>query len=261
VPIDVKIYLVSVYLPALALGAVTGLRTMAAPTAVIAADGRLALDGTWLAWRIRVDALDSRHLRDRRASRSASDSPEPQDAVTTTRVLASRCKGPRSARALARWSAGIIAGVMAPSSERSGYALRVRLAQGLRTRPPAAFVERRCVNRRGTRRQRPAMRCVRRDRHRRRPGRSLPRRPPDGVRQWRLLALFGGTCQHRLHADETLVARTCRHLIRRGGLQRLRRRRARRHARVRRADGGEQRPPASALRGAGGCTVIQGHAR
>src|SRR4029453_15963919 len=51
-PIDVKIYLVSVYFLALVLGAVPGLGPMAAPTAVsIAARmGRLELDGTWLAW-------------------------------------------------------------------------------------------------------------------------------------------------------------------------------------------------------------------
>ena len=146
-PIDVKIYLVSVYLPALALGAVTGLRTMAAPTAVsIAARmGWLALDGTWLAWLgytwtpwiLGIFAI-AELIVDQLPTTPSRTTPM----QFTARVLAGSLAGAAIGATLGSLAGGIIAGVIgAVIGTLGGYALRVRLARAFGRDLPAAFIE------------------------------------------------------------------------------------------------------------------------
>ena len=137
----------SVYFLALVLGALTGLRTMTAPTAIsIAARmGWLDLDGTWLAWlgyawtpwilgigaiaKLIVDQLRRSPAARRRCSSSRACWP-------------GRWQGPPSAQARALMAGGIVAGVMgAVIGTLAGYALRMRLARAFGRDQPAALIE------------------------------------------------------------------------------------------------------------------------
>ena len=146
-PIDVKIYLVSVYILALVLGAVTGLRTMAAPTAVsIAARmGWLELDGTWLAWLgytwtpwiLGIFAI---------AELIADQLPTTPSRTTpmqfTARVLAGTLAGAAIGASNGSMLGGIVAGVIgAVIGTLAGYTLRMRLARAFGRDQPAAFIE------------------------------------------------------------------------------------------------------------------------
>ena len=137
----------SVYFLALVLGALTGLRTMTAPTAIsIAARmGWLDLDGTWLAWlgyawtpwilgifaiaELVVDQLPTTPSRT-----------TPMQFIA--RVLAGTLAGAAIGASQGSMAGGIVAGVIgAVIGTLAGYALRMRLAKAFGRDQPAAFIE------------------------------------------------------------------------------------------------------------------------
>jgi uncharacterized membrane protein len=138
---------VSVYLLALLLGVLTGLRTMAAPTAVsIAARlGWLDLSGTWLAWLgyawtpwiLGLFAIGEL-IADQLPSTPSRKAP----VGFTARVLAGMLAGGAIGAADGSMIVGVIAGVIgAIAGTFGGYAMRMRLAKAFGRDRPAAFIE------------------------------------------------------------------------------------------------------------------------
>jgi uncharacterized membrane protein len=137
----------SVYFLALALGAVTGLRTMTAPTAVsIAARmGWLDLNRTWLAWLgytwtpwiLGICAI-AELIVDQLPTTPSRTTPMPFIA----RVLAGPLAGAAIVASHGSLVGGIVAGVSgAVIGTLAGYALRERLAKAFGRDQPAAFIE------------------------------------------------------------------------------------------------------------------------
>jgi uncharacterized membrane protein len=138
---------VSIYFLALVLGALTGLRTMTAPTAIsIAARmGWLDLNGTWLAWLgygwtpwiLGICAIVEL-IVDQRPTTPSRTTPMPFIA----RVLAGTLAGAAIGASQGSMTGGIVAGVIgAVIGTLAGYALRMRLAKVFRRDRPAAFIE------------------------------------------------------------------------------------------------------------------------
>ncbi len=137
----------SVSLLALLLGVVTGLRTMAAPTAVSVAArmGWLDLSGTWLAWLgyawtpwiLGLFAI-AELILDQLPSTPSRKAP----VGFTARVLAGMLAGGAISAAEGSLIVGAVAGVMgAIVGTLGGYAMRVRLAKAFGRDRPAAFIE------------------------------------------------------------------------------------------------------------------------
>jgi uncharacterized membrane protein len=138
---------VSVYLLAVFLGVVTGMRTMAAPTAVsIAARlGAVDVSGTWFAWLgaavtpwiLGLFAIVELVL-DQHPSTPSRKAP----IGFTARILAGMLAGGAIAAAGGSMVGGAVAGAMgAVVGTLAGYALRVRLAKAFGRDRPAAFIE------------------------------------------------------------------------------------------------------------------------
>ncbi len=137
----------SVSLLALLLGVVTGLRTMAAPTAVSVAArmGWLDLSGTWLAWLgyawtpwiLGLFAI-AELILDQLPSTPSRKAP----VGFTARVLAGMLAGGAISAAEGSLIVGAVAGVIgAIVGTLGGYAMRVRLAKAFGHDRPAAFIE------------------------------------------------------------------------------------------------------------------------
>jgi uncharacterized membrane protein len=138
---------VIVYLFALLLGAITGLRTMAAPTAVSigARLGAVDVNGTWFAWLgytwtpwiLGLFAIVELFL-DQHPSTPSRKAP----IGFTARVLAGMLAGGALAAASGSVIGGIVAGAIgAIVGTLGGYAFRIRLAKAFGRDRPAAFVE------------------------------------------------------------------------------------------------------------------------
>jgi uncharacterized membrane protein len=138
---------VSIYFLALVLGALTGLRTMTAPTAIsIAARlGWLDLNGTWLAWLgyawtpwiLGILAIGEL-IVDQLPTTPSRTTPMPFIA----RVLAGMLAGAAIGASQDSMAGGIVAGgIGAVMGTLGGYALRMRLAQAFGRDQPAAFIE------------------------------------------------------------------------------------------------------------------------
>ena len=138
---------VSLYLLAFALGVVTGMRTMTAPTAVsIAAHvGAVSVTGTWFAWlgyawtpwilglfaivELILDQLPSTPSRKAPVGFGA-------------RLLAGMLAGGAICASTGSVPGGVIAGAIgAVAGTLGGYALRVRLAKAFGRDRPAALIE------------------------------------------------------------------------------------------------------------------------
>jgi uncharacterized membrane protein len=139
--------LVIVYLLAFLLGVMTGLRTMAAPTAVsIAARmGRLDLSGTWLAfmgsawtpWLLVLLAIGEL-IADQLPSTPSRKMPVGFGA----RIVAGLVSGAAIGAAYGSTAGGLVAGVVgAVIGTFAGHAFRARLARAFGRDRPAAFIE------------------------------------------------------------------------------------------------------------------------
>jgi uncharacterized membrane protein len=138
---------VSVYFLALVLGAVTGLRTMTAPTAVSVAArmGWLDLNGTWLAWLghtwtpwILGIAAIAELIVDQLPTTPSRTTPMP----FVARVLAGALAGAAIGADQGSVPGGLVAGVSgAVIGTLAGYTLRMRLARAFGRDQPAAFIE------------------------------------------------------------------------------------------------------------------------
>ena len=137
----------SIYFLALVLGALTGLRTMTAPTAIsIAARmGWLDLNGTWLAWLgyawtpwiLGIVAI-AELIVDQLPTTPSRTAPMPFIA----RVLAGTLAGAAIGASQGSMAGGIVAGVIgAVIGTLAGYALRMRLAMAFGRDQPAAVIE------------------------------------------------------------------------------------------------------------------------
>jgi uncharacterized membrane protein len=138
---------VSIYFLALVLGALTGLRTMTAPTAIsIAARmGWLDLNGTWLAWLgyawtpwiLGIGAI-AELIVDQLPTTPSRTAPM----LFIARVLAGALAGAAIGAGQGSMAGGIVAGVVgAVIGTLGGYALRMRLAKAFGRDQPAAFIE------------------------------------------------------------------------------------------------------------------------
>ena len=137
----------SVYLLALLIGVVAGLRTMTAPAAVAWATylGRLDLSGTWLAflgnvwarWILTALALVELVI-DQLPSTASRTVPVQFGARITTGALSGAAIG----AAGGSWVGGLVAGIVGSViGTLGGRAFRSRLAAAFRSDRPAAFVE------------------------------------------------------------------------------------------------------------------------
>jgi uncharacterized membrane protein len=138
---------VSLYLLALGLGAVTGMRTMAAPTAVSLAAriGVLNVTGTWFAWLgygwtpwiLGLFAI-AELILDQLPSTPSRKAPVGFGA----RLLAGMLAGGAICVSSASTIGGVVAGAVgAIVGTLAGYALRVRLAKTFGRDRPAALLE------------------------------------------------------------------------------------------------------------------------
>jgi uncharacterized membrane protein len=137
----------SIYLLALLIGIIAGLRTMTAPAAVAWATylGRLDLSGTWLAflgnvwahWILTALALVEL-VTDQLPSTPSRKMPMPFGA----RILTGALSGAAIGAGGGSWVVGLIAGAVgAVIGTLGGHAFRVRLAAALGSDRPAAFIE------------------------------------------------------------------------------------------------------------------------
>jgi uncharacterized membrane protein len=137
----------SVYLLALLIGAIAGLRTFTAPAAVAWATylGRLDLSGTWLAffgnvwarWILTALALVELVV-DQLPSTASRTVPVQFGARITTGALSGAAIG----AAGGSWVSGLVAGIVgAVIGTLGGRAFRSRLAAAFGSDRPAAFVE------------------------------------------------------------------------------------------------------------------------
>ena len=137
----------SVYLLALLIGMVAGLRTMMAPTAVAWATylGRLDLSGTWLAFfgndwvRWILTALALVELVVDQLPSTASRTVPVQFGA---RILTGALSGAAIGAAGGSWIGGLLAGVVgAVVGTLGGRAFRAKLADAFGSDRPAAFIE------------------------------------------------------------------------------------------------------------------------
>ena len=137
----------SVYLFALLIGIIAGLRTMTAPAAVVWATylGRLDLSGSWLAffgnvwarWILTALALVELVV-DQLPSTASRTVPVQFGARITTGALSGAAIG----AAGGSWVSGLVAGIVgAVIGTLGGRAFRSRLAAAFGSDRPAAFVE------------------------------------------------------------------------------------------------------------------------
>ena len=137
----------SVYLFALLIGIIAGLRAMTAPAAVAWATylGRLDLSGTWLAffgnvwarWILTALALVELVV-DQLPSTASRTVPVQFGARITTGALSGAAIG----AAGGSWVGGLVAGIVgAVIGTLGGHAFRAKLAAALGSDRPAAFIE------------------------------------------------------------------------------------------------------------------------
>lgn len=137
----------SVYLLALLIGIVAGLRAMTAPAAVAWATyfGHLDLNGTWLAflgnvwvrWILTALALGEL-VTDQLPSTPSRKTPMPFGA----RILTGALSGAAIGTAGGSWVGGLLAGAVgAVIGTLGGHAFRARLAAAFGSDRPAAFIE------------------------------------------------------------------------------------------------------------------------
>jgi uncharacterized membrane protein len=137
----------SVYLLALLIGIIAGLRTMTAPAAVAWAAyfNRLDLSGNWLAflgnvwacWILTALALVELVI-DQLPSTPSRKTPIP----FVARILTGALSGAAVGTAGGSWVVGLVAGAVgAVVGTLGGHAFRARLAAAFRSDRPAAFIE------------------------------------------------------------------------------------------------------------------------
>lgn len=137
----------SVYLLALLIGIVAGLRAMTAPAAVAWATyfGRLDLSGTWLAFLGNVWArwiLTALALIELVTDQLPSTPSRTVPVQFGTRILTGALSGAAVGTAGGSWVGGLLAGAVgAVVGTLGGRSLRARLAAAFGSDRPAAFIE------------------------------------------------------------------------------------------------------------------------
>ena len=136
-----------IYLLALLIGVVAGLRTMTAPAAVawMTYLGRLNLDGTWLAFFGNVWArwiLTALALVELVVDQLPSTASRTVPVQFGARIVTGALSGAAVGAAGGSWVGGLVAGVVgAVVGTLGGRAFRARLAAAFGSDRPAAFVE------------------------------------------------------------------------------------------------------------------------
>ena len=137
----------SVYLLALLIGVIAGLRTMTAPAAVAWAAhlGRLDLSGTWLALLGNVWArwiLTAFALVELVVDQLPSTASRTVPVQFGARLLTGALSGAAVGTAGGSWVGGLLAGIVgAVIGTLGGHAVRARLAAAFGSDRPAAFIE------------------------------------------------------------------------------------------------------------------------
>ena len=137
----------SVYLLALLIGIIAGLRTMTAPAAVAWATylGRLDLSGTWLAFFGNVWArwiLTALALVELVVDQLPSTASRTVPVQFGARILTGALSGAAVGASGGSWVGGLVAGVVgAVIGTLGGHAFRARLAAAFGSDRPAAFIE------------------------------------------------------------------------------------------------------------------------
>ena len=137
----------SVYLLALLIGIIAGLRTMTAPAAVAWAThlGRLDLSGTWLAFLGNVWArwiLTALALVELVVDQLPSTASRKVPVQFGARILTGGLSGAAIGAAGGSWVGGLVAGIVgAVIGTLGGSAFRSRLAAAFGSDRPAAFIE------------------------------------------------------------------------------------------------------------------------
>jgi uncharacterized membrane protein len=137
----------SVYLLALLIGVIAGLRTFTAPAAVAWAAylGRLDLSGTWLAFFGNVWArwiLTALALVELVVDQLPSTASRTVPVQFGARILTGALSGAAVGAAGGSWVGGLLAGIVgAVAGTLGGRAFRARLAAAFGSDRPAAFVE------------------------------------------------------------------------------------------------------------------------
>jgi uncharacterized membrane protein len=137
----------SVYLLALLIGIIAGLRTMTAPAAVAWATylGRLDLSGTWLAFLGNVWArwiLTALALGELVADQLPSTPSRTVPVQFGARILTGALSGAAIGAAGGSWVGGLVAGIVgAVIGTLGGSAFRAKLAAAFGSDRPAAFIE------------------------------------------------------------------------------------------------------------------------
>lgn len=137
----------SVYLLALLIGIIAGLRTMTAPAAVAWSTylGRLALSGTWLAFLGNVWVrwiLTALVLTELIVDQFPSTPSRTVPSQFGARILTGAISGAAIGAAGGSWAGGLLAGVGgAVAGTLGGHAFRVRLAAAFGRDWPAALIE------------------------------------------------------------------------------------------------------------------------
>lgn len=137
----------SIYLLALLIGIIAGLRTMTAPAAVAWATylGRLDLSGTWLAFLGNVWArwiLTALALVELVVDQLPSTASRRVPVQFGARILTGALSGAAVGTAGGSWVVGLLAGVVgAVIGTLGGSAFRARLAAAFGSDRPAAFIE------------------------------------------------------------------------------------------------------------------------
>lgn len=137
----------SVYLLALLIGVIAGLRTFTAPAAVAWAAhfGRLDLSGSWLAFFGNVWArwiLTALALFELVVDQLPSTASRKVPAQFGGRILTGALSGAAVGTAGGSWVVGLLAGIVGTViGTLGGSAVRARLAAAFRSDRPAAFIE------------------------------------------------------------------------------------------------------------------------